>query len=327
MTINPTPPNLSDLDWRPVTGDYLTALVDLVGTCYLSDGGLHFLFEPDEIIGRCFPDASGVTIGAFTPDEQLAACCSVYIGNVIDTQLAMIVGQVRPDQRGRGIGTFLMRWSQVQAQSLLANIATDQQVLQIRTESLTGSAAHLYLTHGFEPVHEELIMRRDLHLPLPDRPLPSDVTIASWQPDLAAQFFAAYDASFRERPGFPGWTRAEWVDSWMNDNFRPEWSLLARLGDTPLGFLTSAANPPHGFIVQAGVVPTQRRRGLGSGIMVETMRRMQADGAISIQLTVNVNNSGAIKTYNRLGFVTIGRRARCEQRTRCRTWKYGHKMV
>ncbi|MCI0577665.1 MAG: hypothetical protein L0331_15875 [Chloroflexi bacterium] len=44
------------------------------------------------------------------------------------------------------------------------------------------------------------------------------------------------------------------------------------------------------------------------------MRRMQAAGAVSAQLTVNVNNPGAIVAYEQLGFETIGRRARYERR-------------
>jgi mycothiol synthase len=186
--------------------------------------------------------------------------------------------------------------------------------MQITTESLTESAHRLYQAHGFESMSESLVMRRDNDLPLPDCPLPPGVTLTNWQPNLADQFFQAYDAAFRERPGFPGWTTAaEWVDSWTNDHFRPEWSLLARADNVPLGLLMATSNPPHGFVMQVGVVPTQRRRGLCSALIVETMRRMQAAGAVSTQLTVHVDNPGAIKTYAKLGFATIGRRARYER--------------
>jgi mycothiol synthase len=48
---------------------------------------------------------------------------------------------------------------------------------------------------------------------------------------LADQFFRAYHASFRERPGFPGWSAAEWIGGRIDDeNAKPEWSLLARAG-------------------------------------------------------------------------------------------------
>ena len=313
-SIIPAPPSLAGLAWREITRDDLTALVDLASACFLVDGGIHFLFEPDSISSRFFPDLPGAAIGAFDPDGHLAACATIHFDGDSGWQRARIVGHVRPDIRNRGIGNYLMRWSQIQARPLrVGSTNNDQPVLEIATESLTDSAHRLYHAHGFETVTESLVMRRDLHLPMPDCPLPPGVTLTNWQPTLSDQFFQAYDAAFCERPGFPGWSAAEWVDSWTTDNFRPEWSLLARADNVPLGFLTAAANPPHGFVVQVGVIPSHRRLGLGSALIVETMRRMQSAGTVSIQLTVNVNNPGAIQAYAELGFTTIGRRGRYER--------------
>jgi mycothiol synthase len=312
--IDPAPPLLTGLIWRKVTLDDLAALVELAAECTLADGGLAFMNEPDNLKSRYFPDAPGASIGAFAADERLAACSTAHLIRESDTERAIIVGQVRPDLRHRGIGTYLMRWSQARAQALFTGATlAGQRLLQVATESLTESASRLYRAHGFESVYEHLVMRRDLNQPLPDRPFSPDVTISAWQPALAGQFFQAYDAAFRERPGFPGWTAAEWVDHWTTDNFKPEWSLLAGAGDVPLGFLIAADNPPYGFVVQVGVIPAQRRRGLCSALMVESMRRMQAAGELGTQLTVHVNNPGAIQTYAQLGFATVGRRARYER--------------
>jgi len=314
-TIKLAPPGQDGLTWRPITRDYLHQLVDLAKACFLSDGGIHFLFEPDEIGSRFFPDEPGIAIGAFNVDGQMVACSRVSASDNPGTAHATIVGHVRPDLRGRGIGTYLVGWSQAQAGLLLAGAAPDQRTLQIRTESLTQAASHLYEAHGFKNTFEELVMRRDLDLPLPEHGLPADVALTNWHTDLAEQFFLAYDAAFRERPGFPGYNVAEWVNSWTTDQFVPEWSFLARAGDAPIGFLMSSngtIKPLHGFIMQVGVIPSQRQRGLGSGLVVEVLRRMQAAGAVSGQLVVNVNNPGAIQTYVELGFVTIGRRARYE---------------
>ena len=312
--INPPPPRPDGLIWRPITRDDLTALVELAHTCFLVDGGLHFLFEPDEIISRFFPDEPGIAIGALNADGQLVACNSVTISGDSSTQRVTIVGHVRPDMRGRGVGTYLMRWSQAQAESLLADFPAVQRVLQIQTESLAEKASRLYEVHGFMQEMEQLVMRRYLDLPLPNRALPSEVTITNWQSDLTDQFFQAYDAAFRERPGFPGYKKVdEWVDSWTTDRFQSDWSMLAHAGDVSLGFLMATSNPPHGFVMQVGVVPSARRRGICSALMCEAMRRMQDAGAESAQLTVNVNNPGAIRTYVDLGFETIGRRARYER--------------
>jgi len=85
----------------------------------------------------------------------------------------------------------------------------------------------------------------------------------------------------------------------------------------PLGFIIGTidltGSPPGGYVWQIGVVPTARRRGLASALLIETLRRMQAAGAPCADLTVHTNNPGAIQAYAGLGFVTIGRRARYER--------------
>jgi mycothiol synthase len=316
IPINPAPPNLANLDWRPIHPNDLDAIVDLAKACYQVDGGINFMFEPDVIQSFYFPEEPGNGIGAFMPDGHLAACITVHMNGDPGKQRARIIGQVRSDLRHQGIGTYLLRWGQAQAQNLLADAAAPG-VMQVATESLTEPADQLYRTHGFQSVFEELVMERDLHLPLPDRPLPPGVILAHWQPDLADQFFQAYHAAFRERPGFPGYSAEEWINRVTENDHKPEWSLLARLDGAPVGFVIGnielTIDPPGGHIWQIGVVPAQRRRGLGSALLVETMRRMQAAGAVTALLTVHVNNPGAILAYSALGYTTIGRRARYER--------------
>jgi mycothiol synthase len=316
-TTNPSPPELDGLLWRPVTRDDLSLQVDLAQTCYLSDGGIHAMFEPEEISSRFFPDGPGAATGALNAEGQLVACATVNISGDSSTLRATIQGHVRPDMRGKGLGTYLMHWSQAQAQDLLAGGATEQRVLRIRTESLTESAQQLYLAHGFQNVFEALVMGRDLRQPLPDWPLPSDVTINHWQPDLSQQFFQAYHAAFRDRPGFPGYSADQWISGVNENDHKPEWSLLAWVRGEPVGYVIGnidlTLDPAGGHIWQVGVIPAQRRRGLGSALLVESMRRMQAAGAVSARLEVHVDNPGAIQAYAGLGFVTIDRRARYEK--------------
>lgn len=316
-TIIPLPPILDGLIWRPFTRDDLSELVELAKTCFLSDGGLPFMFELDEIKGRFFPDGPGAATAAWNTRGQLAACNSVTVSGDSSRLLATIVGHVRPDVRAKGLGTYLMRWSQVQAGSLLAGAAAHPRVLQIRTESLTEPAHRLYLAQGFESVFDELVLRRDLRQLLPVQPLPDGVTLAAWQPAEAEQFYQAYHAAFRERPGFPGWSSAEWIAQVNDDGHMPGWSLLASAAGAPLGFVIGYAilttDPPGGYIWQVGVAPAARRGGLASALMVEAMRRMQAAGAPWVDLTVNTNNPGARQTFAGLGFIKIGQRARYER--------------
>ena len=295
----------------------LAALAELAKACLAVDGGLGFLFDAENLQERFFPDAQAAAIGAVDADGRMAACAAVQLAGDPGEHRGVIAGHVRPDLRGRGIGDFLMRWSKANARSLLAQSGAEQGVLVVRSESLTEPADRLYRRHGFERAFEELVMRRNFALPLPDCPLPPGVTLADWRPELGEQFYRAYDPAFRDRPGFPGWSPEEWVSHVVGNDLVPEWTLLARAGDQPVGFgigcVDLTANPRGGYIWQTGVIPIWRRRGVVSAILAEMMRRMYADGAPRTQLIVNINNPGAILAYEQLGFTTIGRRARYER--------------
>jgi mycothiol synthase len=90
---------------------------------------------------------------------------------------------------------------------------------------------------------------------------PVGTTVREWNSRTAPRFFALYEASFRERPGFPGWTPAQWIADVADDeDFRPAWSVIATVpGRGDIGFVTAAV----GWIVQVGVVPAARGEGSG----------------------------------------------------------------
>jgi len=311
----PSAPALPGLTWRTISIEDLPALGELAAACQQSDGGLAFRNTPETLRERFFSGSPGIAAGALTDGGQLAACATVHVQSDQEQASIAIAGLVHPGYRNQGIGTYLMLWSLQQAGFLLAGIPGQQRVVQIATEALTEPANRLYLRHGFIQVHESLVMQSELNQPLPEQPFPEGVTISAWQPGLIEQFYQAYTASFRDRPGFPGWSLAEWA-SWTtgeDGNFRPEWSFLARLREEPAGFLTAVEEPPHGFVVQVGVVPAMRRRGFGSALMNAAMRRMQAERIPAALLTVHINNPGAIQVYKKLSYEVVGRRARFER--------------
>jgi ribosomal protein S18 acetylase RimI-like enzyme len=136
--------------------------------------------------------------------------------------------------------------------------------------------------------------------------------LSPWGQADPARFYAVYHAAFRDRPGFPGWSQARWVE-WIGDDedFRAEWTLLASLGPADVGFIAGDAT---GWITQMGVVPSARGRGIGAALIGEAVPRMRSAGVEAITLNVNVNNQPAAALYRRLGFTRIGRRARYQDR-------------
>ena len=90
-----------------------------------------------------------------------------------------------------------------------------------------------------------------------------------------------YEAAFRDRPGFPGWAQARWVE-WIADDedFRPEWTLLATVGDADAGFIVGGAD---GWITQLGVVPSARGRDIGAFLIGEVVGLMRSAGEAAIK--------------------------------------------
>jgi mycothiol synthase len=302
-----THPTEFGLAWRALESADLPALAALMAAGLEADGGLPLAADQGFLKRHYLPAGPHATLGGFDADGALVAAASAR-ASLSQEPSATIVGLVHPRRRRRGIGSFLMDWSMKQARALLADVPSGTPSgVWLRTESFSDEAGRLYGRYGFTQDFAEDIMRRDLRQPIPAAPLPEGVALAEWRPELAEQFFAAYDASFRDRPGFPGWSAEQWIE-WATDDedFRADLSLLATADETPIGFIICSAN----WIVQVGTRPEWRGRGLGSALICESMRRMHASGEEQAMLDVNANNPTAARVYTQLGFVTIGRRAR-----------------
>lgn len=182
-------------------------------------------------------------------------------------------------------------------------------------ENLTDDVMAALIARGYTLAFAEDVMRcdtRDLSAGV-DASLPAGIVLATWGESTISDFFVAYVASFRERPGFPAWSRARWVE-WTadDDGFRPDLTWVALAGAEPVGFITcgadTAAETPTGYIIQVGVRPGWRGRGLARALMVRALAGWREAGYAAVILDVNVNNPGARRLYDRLGFTVIRRR-------------------
>jgi mycothiol synthase len=183
--------------------------------------------------------------------------------------------------------------------------------VQAVSEALTDDEVARWGSLGFDLVFEELAMELDLTA-APHRPVswPAGTRVMNWDADAAAFSFAVYDAAFRDRPGFPGWSRLEWTERLTgDDDFLPAASMCALSGNLPVGFVVSR----RGWIDQVGVIPTHRRQGLAAALVAEATCRMRAQGMSVARLHVNTNNPGALAAWRALGWQVAGRRGRFER--------------
>ncbi|GAA3946653.1 GNAT family N-acetyltransferase [Actinoplanes auranticolor] len=287
---------MDSVTWAPRPFDDEDALVSLAARCLAADGGLPLAADP-AFLRRRWRAAGITTIQGLDHDGRLVAAGAAR-PTTADGGVTFC-GLVDPDVRGRGIGSHLLSWG-----------LSQEQPVTVETESLTGPAEELFAARGLRQVFAEDVMRIELADGVPDPQWPAGTQLAAWSAELAPRFHGVYEAAFRERPGFPGWTAPEWIaEVTEDDDFRPRWSVLATLPEVgDAGFVTAAVD----WIVQVGVAPGARGRGLGGALVAEALRRMRADGATHAWLDVNVDNP-AVRLYRKLGFAHRGRRARYRQ--------------
>jgi mycothiol synthase len=287
-----------DLSQRALASRDAPALQALVRQCLDTDGGLPDAASEPFIRGRYL---AGPGTGWFADGVLVAAAA---LGAERDGRVTAS-GAVSPGFRGRGLGRRLFDWTVA---------AADGAPLLINAESVGESAVRLYARLGLREVFAELVMSADLgglgQATCPAREVPPGLALKSWTAELAPAFFAAYDAAFRDRPGFPGWSQHDWLTRTTNDErFVPALSRLAvdESGE-PAGFVIVGAN----WIEQIGVVPCWRGCGLGNALLATVMSGIAAAGYGTCWLAVATNNPEATRLYRRAGFADAGRRGRYE---------------
>ena len=255
----------------------------------------------------------------------------------------LLLGAVHPEQRRRGLGGYLLAWTEARARDLLAALPEDRRkVVRIEVPGSRDDAVALYERRGFALQHTELEMARDLREPIPTAPLPAGLRLLEWAPERARLFYETCADAFSDRPGSGMWTHDEWVSGFSSgDTFRADLSWLAVVGPedphaaedggsaetagfimcdvrpAPPGPPAAAAErsnsaPPQqvarkGGIRQVGVRPGWRGRGVATALLCAAMRAFRHEGVERAVLDVNVNNPRALRVYERLGFVVTGR--------------------
>ncbi len=290
------------LSWRPLQEPDRSAVTGLAGACLAADGGQPYAADPGFLGGWYF--AAAATWSGWDDGRLVCASALRLPGGEATGQAATAVtsGLVHPDWRRRGLGGHAFAWAAARA---------SRRPFGADTEMLSDGAHGLYLSRGLTQVFAEDVMQLPASAPVPAGHQVAGLSMENWGPASPGRFHAVYEAAFRERPGFPGWTAERWA-SWICDDvaFRPEWTLLVTLAGTDAAFVAAESG---GWITQTGVVPQARGRGIGAAVLTEVIRRMRAAGETVVTLNVNVNNPHAAALYRRLGFTRTGGRARYRQ--------------
>ncbi len=301
-------PVVQSASWRALQAADAAAWLALAHVCAEADHGPLPGATPP---WRDLPPAQ--TLGLFgTAGTLLAAAWLTLDTSMQHEYRVFLTLLVHPEQREQGLEAALLGWLEAQAQLLLAPLPAERPaVLRLDFEHHNTAVGNLYAAHGYTCAMIEDQLRRTLVASLPTEAWPLDMAMEPWTAARSAAFFAVYAAAFRERPGFPGWPEQVWVQNMTGfDEFRPDLSLLVLHAEQPVAYAlcaVEAAEPEVGFVVQMGVHPQWRKRGLGGAVLSTLLQRFTQAGLTTAALDVNANNPTARSVYERLGFMQHSR--------------------
>jgi mycothiol synthase len=316
----PIPSGQPGFTWRPLRQEDTAALHLLELECGPIDGSTSLITAEEyrAKLEETGEDLVKDTLCAVDSDGRLAAFAWVALDASLGHEWRVFLdGRVHPRYRGRGLGSFLLQWMEARALQKLSELGDDRPgVLRIDFYDRSNDALALFEQQGFRLAFAEDETRRDLRYPVPPVELPAGYTFASWGSQRAGLFFETYRDAFRERPRFPDWSEETWRHNFTGgEGFRPDLSLLLLEDAEPVGFAlcyveTEAGPEPtsEGWIVQMGVRPAWRNRGLGGSLLCEALTGLQAERLTRAVLDVDVDNHTARRLYERLGFETRRRR-------------------
>ena len=95
---------------------------------------------------------------------------------------------------------------------------------------------------------------------------------------------------------------------------QPELLMVALDGDDVIGSAMAGYDGHRGWLYAIAVRESHRRRGIGSALVREAERRLQALGCAKINLQIQAANASAVMFYRHLGYeveerISMGKRA------------------
>ncbi|HEX5938194.1 MAG TPA: GNAT family N-acetyltransferase [Actinomycetota bacterium] len=281
------------LEAKPITEDDLDAVVAMVNACELHDTG-ELMLERADLLADA--GAEGFDPGAdwlyVSDGERIVAW-----GLLDDGRRATV--DVHPDVRGRGIGTWLRRWSEERAREVGAP-RVRQTVDDRRADVVAMLTAAGYVSRG-----TSWILRMD-H---PERPAPPDVpagvefrAFRPFDEDEALAMFERAFIEFEDRAPSPASTWRPMVT--RREGFEPE-DLVVAVADGRIVGGAFLIDADEIWVDKLAVAREHRHRGIARALLQTAFARSFDRGYTWTSLSTD-SRTGALFLYERLG-MTIHR--------------------
>jgi len=252
-------------------------------------------------------------------DGRLVALVGVERMIRDDTPMYKVEGEVHPDYRRRGIGTWLFDWSIERSKTRAAIEDPGVKVkLTSWVEDRSVGAVALLEGAGFEPVRHFFLMRRIGLDEIPDAPMPEHLEIRPVTEDHRQAILEAENEAFRDHWGHREMTESTYITTFSRPELDTGLWVVAWDGDQIAGVVQNWIWPDEnerlgvkrGWLEHISVRRPWRRRGLARAITAASLVRLREAGMVEGMLGVDSENAnGALGLYEGLGFVQESRAA------------------
>lgn len=316
----PVPESTAEVTWRAARMGDVDGILDCSREMDAADHP-HFVTTREELeedLGHSYVDLDHDSLVAVGHDGRVLAYGLAVLGPAQDTLVrSILVGGVRPSERGAGLGRRLLAWQEARAlQQFAGSEKTLPGWMVVWTDERATATVRLAERHGFHIARYFLELRRDLSAPVAARPL-DGFDIVPFTEDRSGDVRHARNDAFRDHWGSQPTTEENWNEMVSRSTFRPDLSFLAIAPDGDVaGFVLSEVNEedfgPQGFssayIDLVGVPRAFRGRGIAPALLTRTLEAIAAKGLQKAVLDVDAENpTGALGLYTGVGFSEANR--------------------
>lgn len=223
------------------------------------------------------------------------------------------VGLLRPELRGRGIGTAMLGWDELRLREIAAGHPDDgrPRVLQAETFDADEYNVRLLGRHGYEPVRRGYEMVRPDLEGIPVAPPLDGLEIRAVDAAAVRAVWEADIEAFRDHWGEIDESEEAWLRFRDDPLMDPDLWVVAFDGGEIAGLVLNVIDPAdiarkglaRGALASVAVRRPWRRRGLARALIADSLRLLRDRGMTSATLGVDGENPNqAMRLYEDCGF-------------------------
>lgn len=234
-------------------------------------------------------------------DGQIVASMTLIGGEGVTWEA---FGYVHPEHQGRGLGGWIVDWSETRALDRISSAPDGYRVDILNyTSTINAAAQQLLASKGYDVFKVFRRMRIDLEARPQPVSWPEGYSLRPFQEDRDKHaFFDAIQQAFAEHWSASPRTFESWSKSWLADGYDPDLLIQLVHGDQIVGTICGKPTGESGWIGYVAVVPSHRRRGLAKLMLQESFGRFWDRGIEQVDLGVDSENrQSAIDLYLGMG--------------------------